>query len=206
MYKLENLSGERINEISKYIADAFFDYKYNLEDKGLRKYIWTREDMYMYINAIVKVSYNSGLLYTTSDREEGYLILSGEGVGKIGVIDGLKMIAAERKALGGIKNMIDFISACFSDGNTIETRMMKAKRKFIRIEVLVVKPEYQHQGYMKKMLDYVFDMADQKGLPVILDTDDKDKCQRYIHLGMKLDRIRNCGESFHMYDLIRESQ
>jgi len=24
------------------------------------------------------------------------------------------------------------------------------------------------------------------------------------HLGMKLDRIRNCGEKFHMYDLIRE--
>ncbi len=142
--------------------------------------------MYMYINAIVKASYNRGLLYTTSDREEGYLILSGEGVGKIGVIDGLKMIAAERKALGGIKNMKDFISACFSDGNTIETRMMKAKRKFIRIEVLVVKPEYQHQGYMKKMLDYVFDMADQKGLPVILDTDDKDKCQRYEHLEMTI--------------------
>lgn len=27
---------------------------------------------------------------------------------------------------------------------------------------------------------------------------------RYVHLGMKLDRIRSCGEGFHMYDLIRE--
>ena len=26
----------------------------------------------------------------------------------------------------------------------------------------------------------------------------------YQHLGMTLDRIRNCGEKFHMYDLIRE--
>ena len=38
----------------------------------------------------------------------------------------------------------------------------------------------------------------------ILDTDDQDKAVRYVHLGMKLDRIRSCGEGFHMYDLIRE--
>ena len=39
---------------------------------------------------------------------------------------------------------------------------------------------------------------------MILDTDDRDKAARYEHLGMKLDRVRSCGEHFHMYDLIRE--
>ena len=39
---------------------------------------------------------------------------------------------------------------------------------------------------------------------MILDTDDQDKAARYEHLGMKLERVRNCGERFHMYDLIRE--
>lgn len=42
-------------------------------------------------------------------------------------------------------------------------------------------------------------------IPVILDTDDRDKASRYEHLGMKLDRVRSCGERFHMYDLIREN-
>ena len=82
--------------------------------------------------------------------------------------------------------------------------MKKAKRKFIRIEMLVVRPEFQGQGHMRKMLEDVYKMADKKGVPVILDTDDKDKAARYVHLGMKLDRVRNCGERFHMYDLIRE--
>ena len=59
---------------------------------------------------------------------------------------------------------------------------------------------------MRKMLDSVYRLADRKDLPIILDTDDKDKSLRYQHLGMKLDRVRNCGEKFHMYDLIRESQ
>ena len=35
-----------------------------------------------------------------------------------------------------------------------ETRMKKAKRKFIRIEVLVVRPEYQRQGIGHKLLEF----------------------------------------------------
>lgn len=61
--------------------------------------------------------------------------------------------------------------------------MKKAKRKFIRIEVLVVRPEYQRQGFMRKMLDSVYRLADRKYLPIILDTDDKDKSLRYQDLG-----------------------
>ena len=45
----------------------------------------------------------------------------------------------------------------------------------------------------------------RKNVPVILDTDDKNKALRYEHLGMTLDKTRNCGEKFHMYDLIRET-
>ena len=86
----------------------------------------------------------------------------------------------------------------------VETRMRKAKRKFLRIEMLVVRNEYQGQGFMRKMMEFTYHLADKKHVPVILDTDDKDKAARYEHLGMKLDRVRSCGERFHMYDLIRE--
>ena len=48
-------------------------------------------------------------------------------------------------------------------------------------------------------------LAESRGVPVILDTDDRDKASRYEHLGMKLDRIRTCDDKFHMYDLIREN-
>lgn len=206
MQKLIDLSNSEIKTVSKQIADAFYDYKYNDEDRGLIKYIPSREAMYIYIGAIIRASYKSGLLYTTSENREGYLILSGGGVGTIGFVDGIKMILAEKKALGGFKKMKAFVSACFCEGGSIETRMKKAKRRFIRIEVLVVRPEYQRQGYMRKMVETVYRLADKKNLPVILDTDDKDKSLRYQHLGMKLDRVRNCGEKFHMYDLIRENK
>jgi len=204
MKKLIGLSKEEVRDISKQIADAFYDYKYNEEDLGLVKYIKSRDDMFTYMNAITQAAYNSGLLYTTSDDHEGYLMLSGDGAGSVRFFDGIKMIMAEKKALGGFSNMKAFIKACFAEGNTIETRMRKAKRKFIRIEMLVVRPEFQGQGHMRNILEDVYKLAEKRGVPVILDTDDKDKAARYEHLGMKLDRIRNCGEKFHMYDLIRE--
>ncbi|HBZ03300.1 MAG TPA: N-acetyltransferase [Lachnospiraceae bacterium] len=204
MKKLTGLNKEDVTAISRQIADAFYDYKYNAEDLGLVKYIKSREDMFVYMNAITQAAYNSGLLYTTSDRHEGYLMLSGEGAGSVRFFDGIKMIMAEKKALGGFSNMKSFIKACFAEGNTIETRMKKAKRKYIRIEMLVVRPEFQGQGYMRKILEDVYRVADKRKVSVILDTDDKDKAMRYQHLGMKLDRVRNCGERFHMYDLIRE--
>lgn len=204
MIKLTGLGKDEVEAISRQIADAFYDYQYNAEDEGLIKYIKTREDMFIYMNAITKAAYNSGVLYSTSDNHEGYLMLSGEGVGRVKFWDGIKMISAEKKALGGFSNMKKFIKACFAEGSTIESRMRKAKRKFLRIEMLVVRPEYQKRGFMRQMLDYTYDLADKAKVPVILDTDDRDKCNRYEHLGMKVDRIRNCGEKFHMYDLIRE--
>ena len=159
MKKLTGLRKEEVKDISKQIADAFYDYKYNEDDLGLVKYIKSRDDMFIYMDAITQAAYNSGLLYTTSDKHEGYLMLSGEGAGRVGFFDGIKMIMAEKKALGGFSNMKAFIKACFAEGNTIETRMRKAKRKFIRIEMLVVRPEFQGQGYMRNILEDVYKLG-----------------------------------------------
>lgn len=204
MKKLTGLSDAEVTEISRQIADTFYDYEYDEEDAGLIKFISTREDMFTYMNAIIQAAYKSGVLYTTSDRHEGYLMLSGEGVGSIGFMDGMRMILAEKQALGGFGKMKAFISACFCDGGTIESRMRKAGRKFLRIEMLIVRPQYQKQGYMRRMMEYTYRLAENRGVPVILDTDDKNKAARYEHLGMTLERIRTGGDRFHMYDLIKE--
>ena len=63
--------------------------------------------------------------------------------------------------------------------------MRKEKRKFLRVEMLVVRKEYQGQGYMRRMLEYAYRIAEDHRVPVILDTDDKNKAARYEHLGMR---------------------
>ena len=199
------MSEKEIGTISQKVTDSFYDYAYCEDDAGLKSFFKSRDDMYTYISAIVKASYKSGLLYATSENHEGFMVLSGEGAGSIGFIDGIKMILAEKKAVGGWKKLKEFVSASFSDGGSIETRMRKAKRKFLRIEVLVVLKEYQKQGFMRQMMEYACQIADERRVPVILDTDDRNKSLRYQHLGMNLDRVRNCGEKYHLYDLIRET-
>ena len=205
MIKLEGMSVEDQKKITRQVADAFFDYEYHEKDEGLLRFIKTRENMYTYMGAIIEAACKAETLYTTSTAREGYLMLSGVGAGgSIGFWDGMKMIAAERKALGGFGNMKRFIDACFVDGGTIETRMRKEKRRFLRVEMLVVRKEYQGQGFMRRMLEAAYAIADREGVAVILDTDDRNKAARYEHLGMKLDRVRTGGDRFHMYDLIRE--
>ena len=47
------------------------------------------------------------------------------------------------------------------------------------------------------------DEGDQLGIPVILETDARSKCDKYLHLGMKLAGTRRFGTHGLLYDLIR---
>ena len=69
--------------------------------------------------------------------------------------------------------------------------------------MVCVREEYQGQGYMRKVMDLAFAEGDRLGIPVILDTDAKSKCDKYMHLGMELAGTRKFGEGGMLYDLIR---
>ena len=56
---------------------------------------------------------------------------------------------------------------------------------------------------MRKVMDIAFAEGDRLGVPVILETDAKSKCDKYMHLGMALAGIRNIGEFGKLYDLIK---
>ena len=59
------------------------------------------------------------------------------------------------------------------------------------------------EGYMRKVLDMAFAEGNRLGVPVILDTDAKSKCDKYVHLGMELAGTRKFGEYGVLYDLIK---
>ena len=49
-----------------------------------------------------------------------------------------------------------------------------------------------------------FAEGDRLGVPVILETDAKSKCDKYVHLGMELAGVRDIGEFGKLYDLIKK--
>ena len=48
-----------------------------------------------------------------------------------------------------------------------------------------------------------FAEGDRLGVPVILETDAKSKCDKYVHLGMELAGTHDLGAFGKLYDLIR---
>ena len=66
-----------------------------------------------------------------------------------------------------------------------------------------MREKYQRLGYMRKVLDIAFAEGDRLGVPMILETDAKSKCDKYVHLGMELAGTRDAGELGTLYDLIK---
>ena len=109
------------------------------------------------------------------------------------------------KNLGGLRGGIQFLKRIAKGGTTYEDTLKKKKIPYMNLAMLVVRKEYQGQGYMRQLMEMVYEIADEKNLAVILDTDAEDKVERYEHLGMELVKTRDLGEGVFLYDLYRAS-
>ena len=56
---------------------------------------------------------------------------------------------------------------------------------------------------MRKVLNIAFAEGNRLGVPVILETDAKSKCDKYVHLGMELAETHDLGAYGKMYDRIK---
>jgi hypothetical protein len=69
--------------------------------------------------------------------------------------------------------------------------------------MVCVPEEFQGQGYMRSVMELAYAEGNRLKVPVILETDAKSKCDKYIHLGMHLEGIRDLGNYGKLYDLIK---
>ena len=102
-----------------------------------------------------------------------------------------------------LKRLLRFAMAVKRGGASLQDRMDREKKPYIFVGLVCVCEKYQGQGYMRKAMDIAFAEGDRLGVPVILETDAKSKCSKYIHLGMELVGVRDIGEFGKLYDLIR---
>ena len=92
-----------------------------------------------------------------------------------------------------MKRLLQFGIAIKRGGASLQDRMDKERKPYIFVGLVCVREKYQRQGYMRKVLDIVFAEGDRLGVPVILETDAKNKCDKYVHLGMELAGTRDLG-------------
>lgn len=103
-----------------------------------------------------------------------------------------------------LKRLVRFAVAIKRGGVSLQDRMDKEKKPYIFVGLVCVREQYQGQGYMRKVMDIAFAEGNRLGVPVILETDAKSKCDKYVHLGMELAGVRDIGEFGKLYDLIKK--
>lgn len=182
------------------IGHAFGYYDYG-DEHGLADAFQNRDAVAEYIGGYVRMTFAGGMLYTTSERGEGYIAykLPGQKLG-------LKAMLPLAKAFFGCMDfgsVVRFVKIMSKGGSGLEKKLDKEKTPYIFVGMVCVREQFQGQGYMRKVMDIAFSEGNRLKVPVILETDAKSKCDKYVHLGMELAGERRFGDYGVLYDLIK---
>ena len=190
------ITEEEIHDIGR--AFGYYDYG---QETGMSAAFSGKEAAANYICAYVRGMLRGGFLHTTSERGEAFIAyrLPGERV----------KLTAFSPLLKGVFQAMTFRELCrFARlmkraGASLNDRYDKEKKPHIYVGLVCVTEKYQGQGYMRKVLEMAFADGNRLQVPVILETDAKSKCDKYMHLGMELAGTRDAGELGTLYDLIK---
>ena len=182
------------------IGHAFGYYDYG-DEHGLADAFQNRDAVAEYIGGYVRMTFAGGMLYTTSERGEGYIAykLPGQKLG-------LKAMLPLSKAFCGCRDfgsVVRFVKIMSKGGSGLDKKLDKEKTPYIFVGMVCVREQFQGQGYMRKVMDIAFSEGNRLKVPVILETDAKSKCDKYVHLGMELAGERRFGDYGVLYDLIK---
>ena len=194
--KVETLEESVVSDIGR----TFGEYDYGGEH-GLIDAFPSRDAAAAFICGYVRMALASGMLHTISETGEAYIAYKRPGE-KIGLRAALPLAKALLGAMN-LRELIRFIRIMAKGGPGLDKRFDKQKKPYLFVGLVCVRQAYQGQGYMRRVMKLTFDEGDRLGVPVILETDAKSKCDKYVHLGMELAGTRNFGEAGTLYELIK---
>ena len=180
------------------VGHAFGYYDYGAEH-GLVDAFPSRDAVSAFICGYVRMALQSGMLYATSENGEGYVAykLPGE---KISLRAGLCLARGFFRAMNP-KAFLRFMRIMAKGGEGLGRQLDKAGKPYVYVGMVCVREPYQ--GHMRKVLELAFAEGRRLGVPVILDTNARSKCDKYVHLGMELAGTRRFGAHGLLYDLIK---
>ena len=194
----------KVNELDegaiRDIGHAFGYYDYGGEH-GLASFFPSQEATSLYIQGYVRGMLRGVFLHSTGPRNEGFIAYKLPGQ-KIRPSAFLPLLHGVFRSMT-LAELLRFARAMKQGGASLRDQYDKRKAPYIFVGMLCVPEAYQHQGYMRKLLDMAYQEGERLGVPVILETDAMSKCEKYQHLGMELAGTRDVGAFGKLYDLIR---
>ena len=194
--KVTTLDEKSIHDIGH--AFGYYDYG---EETGMSAAFSGKEATANYICAYVRGVLRGGFLHTISERGEGYIAYKVPGQ-KLKLRAGMQLVKALFHSMS-LKELIRMGQAVSKGGTSLQDRMKKEKKPYIFVGMVCVPEQYQGQGYMRKVMELAYAEGNRLQVPVLLETDAKSKCDKYMHLGMQLDGVRDLGKYGKLYDLVK---
>lgn len=194
--KVTALENSRVRDIGH--AFGYYDYG---GEHGLVDAFPDREAVAAFICGYVRMVFQSGMLYATGENGEGYIAYKLPGQ-RVRMKAALPLVKGFFGSMG-MKDIIRFIRIMAKGGPGLDKRLDRAGKPYIYVGMVCVREPYQGRGYMRRVLDMAFAEGNRLGVPVILDTDARSKCDKYVHLGMELAGTRRFGACGVLYDLIK---
>ena len=199
MIKINTLTEEEIRAI----GEAFADFAYAENEKGMLAYYPNRDAVRDYICDYTRASLKAGRLYSSSERHEAYIAFRFSE-DKVPLGAGWIMLTSLIKHFG-FRGTIRFMRKASASGMSYEDKLKKEKKPCIVVGMVAVTKTFQGQGYMRKVLQIAFDEGEKRKVPVVLETDAFLKRDKYIHLGMKCVGERKFDEGSYLYELVKEA-
>ena len=187
-------------QVAEQIGPAFGYYDYG-EEVGMGAFYRSKDAVATYIAGYVRMAFEGGMLYATSERGEGYIAYKVLGQ-KLKLRAGMQLVKALFHSMS-LKELIRMGQGVSKGGTSLQDRMKKEKKPYIFVGMVCVPEQYQGQGYMRKVMELAYAEGNRLQVPVLLETDAKSKCDKYMHLGMQLDGIRDLGKYGKLYDLVK---
>lgn len=196
MKKVAALNGSAIREI----AEAYADYRFRSGEKSIFSVFGSRDKILRYLEMSIRTALKSGWIYSVGDNREAYIAISySDSHPPLHIM--LSFPFRAMKAVG-IRSLYDLSQLLKNGGLSLADRMKKNGEKFLSVEMLCVRKEYQGKGYMRMAMEEVFSLADEKRLPVVLETDETLKADKYRHLGMQLEGVRRFTHEIALYEMV----
>ena len=174
--KVEGISGEQLDRIKTVVGEAFVSnelfHNWGTEEER-------RADVLKYMRMYVDYVYESGELYANDDFT-GFIGL--EVTGEAPKFPQIKMLI---KMLFGIK--FSKIKSFLRFARQIENSNAKyAREKHIDALMVCVDKAHQGKGVASELVSFAKSMAEERGIPLLFDTDMKSYAEMYEHFGCEL--------------------
>ena len=150
MIQVTGLSEKDLREIGR----AYANYVYPDDDRGMFPFD-DKEMLTRYIVGFARSCMQAGMLYTTSEKHEGYIAITTPDT-KYPLKSVVTFI---REVIGslGWKRYFWFVKYIARGGENLETKVRKQKRRYVVVQLLAIPEKYQDVSSVTATAAHVLD-------------------------------------------------